>query len=451
MSPSLDSLVAGVGGPFLASLALSGTLLAVLGLLVARGLTRCPAPLPHAILKATVLLLLLSPLLVALNLRCGLGLIRLPHRLAAQDRAQPPRLLFAFTITAGSGDASLAPAEPSDTAPARWPAAEWLPDILVIVWGLGAAWQAVLLGRGLWLVRRLRRSVRAPRDPRWAYLAVKAARYLGLRRAIQVGVSDLARAPVSLGMARPLIVVPAVLESALDDEDILGILLHESAHVARRDQLAGFLQRLVRVVFWWQPLVGILCRYLDEVQEELCDNSVIEAQGSGVPFARCLVKLAEWALGMRELPAVAGLLGRRRGLEHRVVRLLTQEGGTPTHRTGRVGLYLLPFVLAAGGLVAAVTVKAEPAKAAVVPTAAKTAEPEKPVRRAGKTPAETRSKERESPKSPRSVGAAKPRPSGALQRMVFKGTLQFRTRSGKVVVIPVKFVLQRPRGQKGKR
>jgi beta-lactamase regulating signal transducer with metallopeptidase domain len=423
MTSFFEGLLGGTGWVYLLSLALGATLLSSLGLLAARLLSRRPAPLTHGILIATMLLLLASPLLVALNLHWGFGLVHLPARPAAHHRSQLENAA-AITPPAASSENNSFTHGFGFAESAFWdwtPRAEILCLILMAAWALGTAWQTALLIRGLWLVVRLRRSLREPDDPRWALLAKEAARDLGLPRAVSVAISELAPAPVSLGMWRPVIIIPDSLDKVLNDEDRLGILLHESAHVARGDHFAALMQRLARAIFWWQPLVRALGQELDDVQEELCDNHVIRAQGCGVSFARCLVKLAEWALHWGELPTAAWLFGRARGLEHRVTRLLKKERSTTTRLTSGMALGLSLFVLVGGSLLAVGTVKADQTETAEVK-----APYEKPVV-APKT-LKKAVPSRLTTKLPKGSGAAKPlasaKPLG--QTIVLTGTFQIR-------------------------
>ena len=160
---------------------------------------------------------------------------------------------------------------------------------------MGMAWRIVVLQRGLRLVQRLRRSLRPVTNTRWVRLAEKASWALELRRRADIAVSDRLTSPVSLGIFRPIIVVPASLEGELEEAEIEGILLHEAAHIARKDHLAGFLEQIVRIVFGGTPLSATFASALDDAQEELCDNHVVLNQGSGLHFAGCLVKVAERA------------------------------------------------------------------------------------------------------------------------------------------------------------
>jgi beta-lactamase regulating signal transducer with metallopeptidase domain len=335
-------------GLYLLNVAAVVTVLAGLGLLVARILVGRPAPLRHGLLLATLILLLLSPFLIAASLRWDLGLLGLADRAPTWAAVLSPTATGPEATSAGGvSEAALVLASQ---------ALRWCGPVVLTIWSIGAAWRAVVLVRGFWLVHHLRRSLRPASDPRWFPLAETASRAVGLRRPARIAVSDWLSSPVSLGIFRPVIVVPASLEGTLNEPEIEGILLHEAAHVARGDHLAGLLERLARIAFWWNPLVRALCAALDDAQEELCDNHVVRAQGSGVPFAHCLVKVAEWTLHSQAFPTVAGLLGRR-SLAQRLTNLLRREPDAATWLTPGMALPLAVFVLAAGGLIVAGTVK----------------------------------------------------------------------------------------------
>ena len=285
---------------------------------------------------------------------------------------------------------------------------------------MGTTWRAVVLVRGLRLVQDLRRSLRPAADTRWVSLAEKAFRAVGLRRPAEVAVSDLLSSPVSLGIFGPVIVVPASLEGTLEEAEIEGILLHEAAHVARKDHLAGLLEQLARIAFWWNPLVPRLCGTLDDAQEELCDNHVVQIQGSGFAFARCLVKVAEWTLPCQAVPTTAGLLGRR-SLARRLTNLLQKERQVAIAWTHSMSFPLALFVLAAGALLLAGTVK--PA-------------PNPPLPQATELPCVLLAKEMASPSSPviPAVPAIRCTPAMPLQPVLWHATETPSSNQGKASV-----------------
>jgi len=213
---------------------------------------------------------------------------------------------------------------------------------LVFVWICGAA---VLIARLAWgwrLLIVLRREL-VPLD----------LRNLGdvpdqVRRALGVGVlppmatCDRLGSPISLGIFRRVVVLPTTLVWRLDAPQLRDVLVHECAHIVRRDHAVGLLQRLLHVVFWPHPLIYLLGRELARAREEVCDNFVIKA-GDVVGYARTLLRLSEGSSPARSAMAAIGILQPRCPLEGRVAGLLDTRRRLVTQISR---LVLLPVVLA---------------------------------------------------------------------------------------------------------
>lgn len=97
--------------------------------------------------------------------------------------------------------------------------------------------------------------------------------------------------PLTCGVARPLVLLP---ENARDwDQSRLrAVLLHESAHVRRRDCAAKYLAQSACAILWWNPLVWMIAARVNREQELACDDMVLAA---GVPadiYANMLLDVA---------------------------------------------------------------------------------------------------------------------------------------------------------------
>ena len=84
-------------------------------------------------------------------------------------------------------------------------------------------------------------------------------------------------------------------------EQMRDVLVHEVAHVRRRDHLIVLLQELARALYW--PIVPVhgLIRELGQAREELCDNHVLRGRDA-LSYGETLLHLAElsWRPGRCE-------------------------------------------------------------------------------------------------------------------------------------------------------
>ena len=207
---------------------------------------------------------------------------------------------------------------------------QWSLSLLALVW---FAWAAVSLSRTLGALVSLRRAKRTAR-PFPAAREVRLQTWLSLRaqgRRAALGVSDSVRAAAVLGLTSPSIVVAPSVLRALDDPELDQIVVHEWAHVQRRDDLARLVQRIIVALAGLHPAIWWIDRQLNLERETACDDWAVNATGSAKSFAVCLTKLA--ALPGRPADAVllpAALLSSE--LTTRVVRLLDGRRNTSTTR-----------------------------------------------------------------------------------------------------------------------
>ena len=203
-----------------------------------------------------------------------------------------------------------------------------LPSVPLSVFaGIFMAWGgATLFGlvRFVHDIRRLRQSkarvMPMPADlerrlPRW-----RAARDHG--RGASLGLTDEGRVASVLGLGAPVIVVPRVLVDTLTDAELDQVVLHEYAHVERRDDWANLLQVLVAVPCGAHPAVWLVNRGIRRERELAADDWAATRCAGPRAYARCLARVAATA-HWRGAPRLAsGVSGSRGVVARRVARLL---------------------------------------------------------------------------------------------------------------------------------
>jgi len=88
-----------------------------------------------------------------------------------------------------------------------------------------------------------------------------------------------ARNPVVCGFIRPVILVPMELTARLGSRHLRSVLLHELAHIKRRDLWMNLLQRLMLIVYFYNPLLWAAERMLRKVRDEAADEMVMNVMG----------------------------------------------------------------------------------------------------------------------------------------------------------------------------
>lgn len=145
-----------------------------------------------------------------------------------------------------------------------------------------------------------------------------------------------------LGMTSPLIAVSPRLLDALDDRELDQVLVHEWAHVQRKDDVARLVQVLVVAIAGLHPAVWWINRQLQIEREAACDDWAVRLTGSPRQFAACLTKLAS----LRVRPAEPSLAPTAvaSGLSTRVVRLLDQGRSRSINNGHIAGAVIIPLL-----------------------------------------------------------------------------------------------------------
>lgn len=251
------------------------------------------------------------------------------------------------SVWAGSTDA-LAPAAagPVVTMPEIW----WTsPAAWIGLWLVWAALQTGWLAAAVVALRDARRRGRAcpagvlARLPHWSRVGASGRRP-------RVILSNQVRTAAVLGGGAPIIALAPLLVDRLGPADLDRVLVHEWAHVQRRDDLAQLAQRVLRILVGWHPAAWWLDRQLAFEREAACDAIVVTVTGSARDYAACLTRLAALPrASLRAVPALTAVSRSRLG--GRVVRILAAPGA-PAARSWR------PVGLCAGGGLLACTVAA---------------------------------------------------------------------------------------------
>lgn len=159
--------------------------------------------------------------------------------------------------------------------------------------------------------------------------------------------SDGVAQPILVGVLRPLILLPAAALAGWTPEQLDMVLLHELAHVRRRDNLVNLLQRIVESLLFYHPAVWLVSRQVRRDREECCDAAVIRHTDRPHQYAELLVSIAA-ALRGGPAPslAVASAMASH-PLAGRIRRILNieEEPMRITRRTLAATL-LLPALLA---------------------------------------------------------------------------------------------------------
>ena len=203
-----------------------------------------------------------------------------------------------------------------------------------MVWGLGSIFLLARTAHGWWAVRRLGRCLLPLEGEHWAAELKAAACTLSVANLPHISLSPDVRGPAVIGLLAPRVVLPESLLARCTAQQFCEILVHECAHIVRRDPWMRLLQSLAAVFFWVNPLVALLNRRLSQAREEVCDNYVL-AQTEPVGYADTLLAVARICYPNPRLEGFLTMIPHHHNLERRVADLLEENRDRSTRLGGR--------------------------------------------------------------------------------------------------------------------
>jgi len=241
---------------------------------------------------------------------------------------------------------------------------EWLP-IVVWTWLAGVTLLLARFAGGCWRVRRLRIAALGEPVSPWQTSAERLAARLRIDVAFRVVESRLVDGPSVIGAMRPVILLPVAALTNLAPGQIEALLVHELAHIRRRDYAVNVLQTIAETLLFFHPAVWWISTRIREEREQCCDDVAVRLCGEPAAYAEALAELASWRT--REIALSVGAADGP--LLARVRRLL----GAPDEHEPRPASGLIILALAMT-LIAGVAVHSTP-QGASTPGAPASAKP----------------------------------------------------------------------------
>jgi beta-lactamase regulating signal transducer with metallopeptidase domain len=228
-----------------------------------------------------------------------------------------------------------------------------------LVYAFGAATLLLRLVIGRRLLARLWSDAGPVADPALGKLLSGLSRNMRLTRQVELRIARGPAVPMTWGTLAPKILLPAESCEWPPERRRL-VLLHELAHVARRDSFSRSLASLACALYWFHPGAWLAARRMRMEQEHAADDRVLMAGGSPQAYALSLLHLARRSGGGPQFGQAAAMAGMYQ-LERRLVAI------TSASRRNRPGAIFLSASALLGGLTTLIVAAGVPVSAAPAP------------------------------------------------------------------------------------
>jgi beta-lactamase regulating signal transducer with metallopeptidase domain/HEAT repeat protein len=345
---------------FLVHSSVKATVVLLVAWLLTRAMARCSAAARHLVWTLAIIAALVFPLLGSAVPRWSIPVLPASTTVVAASavtsvEAQAPIPLMEMPGVGQAAQkasrAASSPASVSEGASSPWAAISdvgWAAAVMA-VWIAGLTFALARLAAGLAWVSRITREALAVDDPAWAALLQEFSAAFAITTPVSLKMSADATIPVVCGIRKPTILLP-IEANEWPAARRRVVLLHELAHVARRDCLMQTLAQVVRAVYWFNPLAHVAASRLRAEQERASDDLVLAAGTDAPDYADHLFELAR-RFRTERYPSWATLaMARPSQIEGRVLDILDERrnrqplrGGTRAAVCASAAALMLPI------------------------------------------------------------------------------------------------------------
>jgi len=216
---------------------------------------------------------------------------------------------------------------------------------IVLAWLLVIAFRCVQMLVGLRGVYILRHKGLSDAGEYWVGRLTELAASIQLSKPVRLMQSAIAKVPMVTGHLKPIILLPLGVLTALPQDEIEAILLHELAHIRRKDYLVNMLQNICEIIFFFNPAVLWVSSLIKDERENCCDDIAIGEVKNKKQFIHALISFQEYNLAANNY--AVGFPGRKDHLLNRVKRIITNNNKSLTNMEKAflaTGIVILSFI-----------------------------------------------------------------------------------------------------------
>jgi len=233
--------------------------------------------------------------------------------------------------------------------------------IVVTIWFIVFLAKLVNILTGLIYIQRIKHvGVHQP-PVYWSKRLQELVKGLRISKPVQLLESELLKVPAAVGLLKPVILLPVGLCTQLPPDQLEAILLHELAHIKRRDYFVNLLQSFAVTIYFFNPAVIWVSSLIKAEREHCCDDIAIGKTGNSKNYITALVSFQEYTANKSYAMAFPG---EKNHLLHRVRRIIEHHNKTLNHAE-KLLVSACMMIMISGILFVRCSKSTQPRKAAV--------------------------------------------------------------------------------------
>ena len=193
-------------------------------------------------------------------------------------------------------------------------------SVITMLWLMVFMIKSANIAVGIFHLKSIKRNSSTIISEQWIEHFDRLALRLGISGKVLLAQSGQITSPIVLGIFKPIVLIPLGFLTELPVDQVEAILLHELAHIKRRDYLVNLLQSVAENIFFFNPAIFWLSKLIREERECCCDDLAISALDNKSSFVRALVSYQEYRIASQD--EIVAFTGKTNHLFYRIKRII---------------------------------------------------------------------------------------------------------------------------------
>lgn len=143
---------------------------------------------------------------------------------------------------------------------------------------------------------------------------------LNIKKNIKILVVKNINAPALSGFINPKILIPKNIIDDLSNEEIRYIILHELCHYKRKDLQLNFIIHLLKIIYWFNPIIYFALDTMKEDLEIACDDMVISKlnKKETLHYGYTIINVLRYVKNNKNILGTTSMISNKKRLKERI-------------------------------------------------------------------------------------------------------------------------------------
>ncbi|WP_221568379.1 BlaR1 family beta-lactam sensor/signal transducer [Alkalihalobacillus sp. TS-13] len=226
---------------------------------------------------------------------------------------------------------------------------ELLNIVLAGIWIAGMLVMIVLTIHALLKVKNIKRTTTELKNKEVRCLFDQCKQRLLISRHMVVGESPLVKTPMTFGLFKTYVVMPAHFDAWLSIDEIKHIFLHELNHYKYKDIATNYLTVIYQILYWFNPLVWFAFKEMRLDREIACDSAVLNTldEDQYAEYGNTIINFVDRASYPKNFPLTNQLNGSKEQIKKRIKKIASYTKESKQLKLKSIAIFMLVGVFVA--------------------------------------------------------------------------------------------------------